>query len=66
MATLRARVLPRWCGVAFIVALPVALILSIPLSFASVFVVFGFAWPTLGYALWTRRDMMATQNLRVR
>jgi len=29
-ATLRARVLPRWCGVLFIVALPVALILQRP------------------------------------
>ena len=29
VATLRAKVLPRWCGVAFIAALPVALASSI-------------------------------------
>jgi hypothetical protein len=29
VATLRARVLPRWCGVAFIAALPIALASSI-------------------------------------
>jgi len=66
VATLQARVLPRWCGVAFIVALPVALVLSIPLSFASLFIVFGLVWLALGYALWSQRGVSAQQPSRVR
>ena len=54
-ATLQAKVLPRWCGVAFIAAVPVALALSVPLSFASMFGVFGLFWLALGYALWSQR-----------
>jgi uncharacterized membrane protein YdcZ (DUF606 family) len=66
MATLQAGMLPRWCGVAFIAALPVALALSGQLSFASMFGVFGLAWLALGYALWTRRGVTTVQNTRVR
>jgi hypothetical protein len=65
-ATLQAKVLPRWCGVALIVALPVALALSVPLPFASMFIVFGLAWLALGYALWMRRNTTAGQPSRVR
>ena len=71
VATLQVRVLPGWCGVVFIVALPVALASSIalawviPLSFTSMFMVFGLAWLALGYALWTRREAAATQPPRV-
>ncbi len=66
VATLRVRVLPRWCGVIFIVAMPVALGSSIVGAFASVFVVFGFAWLALGYALWSQRDTSAERLSRVR
>ena len=66
VATLQARVLPRWCGVAFIVALPTALALSGPLSFASMFIVFGLVWLTLGYALWSQRVIAGQQPSRVR
>jgi hypothetical protein len=52
VATLQAKVLPRWCGVAFIAALPVALALSVSLHFSSMFLVFGLAWLALGHALW--------------
>jgi len=65
-ATLRAKVLPRWCGVAFIAAVPVALALSGPLSFASMFGVFGLAWLALGYALWSRRATSTERPSRVR
>jgi hypothetical protein len=65
-ATLRAKVLPRWCGVAFIAAVPVALALSGPLSFASMFGVFGLAWLALGYALWSQRAVSGQQPSRVR
>lgn len=64
VATLQARVLPRWCGVAFIGAMPFALASGIALAwiipesvFTSVFIVFGVAWLALGYALWARREV---------
>jgi hypothetical protein len=62
VATLQAKVLPRWCGVAFIVALPVALGLSVSLHISSMFLVFGLVWLALGYALWTRRGASAVQQ----
>jgi hypothetical protein len=65
-ATLRAKVLPRWCGVAFIATLPVALALSGPLSFGSMFGVFGLAWLALGYALWSQRVTSTERPSRVR
>jgi hypothetical protein len=53
-ATLRAGVLPRWCGVALIVALPA----SIPLGeYASL--LFGLVWLVLGYILWSQQDASA-------
>lgn len=63
-ATLRARVLPRWCGVVFIVATPAALASSTVGAFAAVFVVFGLAWLALGYALWRRREAPTVQQPR--
>lgn len=66
VATLQARVLPRWCGVAFIVALPIALASSIPLAFGWVFIVFGLVWLTLGYALWSQRVVSGQQRSRMR
>lgn len=65
-ATLRAGVLPRWCGVAFIAALPVALAFSVPLSFASMFGVFGLVWLALGCALWSQRATSTERPSRVR
>lgn len=60
VATLRAGVLPRWCGVALIVALPV----SIPLGeYANL--LFGLIWLALGYTLWSKRDSSAGQPSRV-
>jgi hypothetical protein len=71
VATLQARVLPRWCGVAFIVALPgasassIALAWIIPASvFTSMFIMFGIAWLALGYALWARREAPPVQQPR--
>jgi hypothetical protein len=71
VATLQARVLPRWCGVVFIVAIPAGLALSalwillafvasyepfLSFSGVSTFIVFGLVWLALGYALWVRRE----------
>lgn len=59
-ATLLAGVLPRWCGVALIVALPA----SIPLGeYAGL--LFGLVWLALGYTLWSQRDASAGQPSRV-
>lgn len=77
VATLQARVLPRWCGVAFITALPTALASSFllgslgfypVLGFIIVFaIVFGLVWLALGCALWGQREAPTVQQpLRVR
>jgi hypothetical protein len=73
VATLQAGVLPRWCGLAFIVAVPGALASSIALPrilpesvFTSIFIIFGLVWLALGYALWARREAPAVQPRRVR
>lgn len=58
-AILRAGLLPRWCGVAIIVALPA----SIPLGeYASL--LFGLVWLALGYVLWSQRTASAGQPSR--
>lgn len=68
-ATLQARVLPRWCGVGFIVGLPVWWILSVILgneyggSLGGM--LFALLWLALGYVLWSRREALAEQPSRV-
>ena len=60
VATLRAGVLPHWCGVALIVALPA----SIPIGeYAGL--LFGFIWLALGYALWSKREASAGLTARL-
>jgi hypothetical protein len=63
IATYRARVLPRWCGL---------LLLAHPLLFIALLtfyvtggILLGLLWLALGYALWTRRDMLVEQATRV-
>ena len=65
-ATLQAGVLPRWCGVAFIVAMPVAPASGFVGPFALVFVTFGLAWLALGCALWARGGAAAGRPSRAR
>jgi hypothetical protein len=48
IATLRARVLPRWCGFGL-----VALVVFSALGAYGGFVVVGLIWLVLGYALWS-------------
>ncbi len=69
-ATLQARVLPRWCGVGFIVGLPVWWVVSVVLGneFGGSLggTIFGFLWLGLGYVLWSRRGTANDQPARVR
>ena len=61
-ATLQARVLPRWCGILFIILMPVGILLG---DFQPIWG--GLVWLALGYALWSqRRGMAAEQPARVR
>lgn len=51
-ATLRAKMLPRWCGIGLIVGLPV----TIPLGHVWGAMLFGLFWLVLGCVLWSRRS----------
>jgi hypothetical protein len=62
VATLQARILPPWCGIAFMVALPAAIALlwmrpwlGLGEGTSTTSILFGLAWLGLGYNLWTRR-----------
>ena len=59
-ATLQARVLPRWCGIALIVSLPVTILLG-----AYGGILFGVVWIALGYVLWTQRSTTNERSSRV-
>jgi hypothetical protein len=61
VATLRARVLPRWYGLALIVCMPV----SLPLSVYGT-ALFGLIMAVLGYGLWSHRGAATAQPSRVR
>ena len=63
VATLLARVLPLWVGVAIILALPlrIALVVIDPWGLT----LFGLLWVVLGYVLWSRSETAAEQPSRV-
>ena len=61
VATLRARVLPRWCGVGLI-----ALVVFSALGAFGGFVVVGLIWLALGYTLWSQLGTSIEQPSRVR
>jgi hypothetical protein len=61
VATLRARVLPRWYGLVLILAMPV----SLPLSVYGT-ALFGLFLVVLGYGLWLHRGAATGQPSRVR
>ena len=60
-ATLRARVLARWCGWALIVVPPIASFLSSKVFYGSI-ALFGVLWVALGYVLWSRRGAPSRQR----
>jgi hypothetical protein len=59
-ATLRARVLPRWCGILLLVA-----VLGIPVYFAlgsyGGAILYALVWLALGYGLWSERGASVEQ-----
>jgi hypothetical protein len=65
VATLQARVLPRWCGLGFIVVPPLVIVLEISLEGYGE-TLFGLLWLALGYVLWSGRGTTAQQPSRVR
>ncbi len=66
-ATLQARVLPRWCGVLFILLMPVTIVLGVVLPGDLAILWVGLAWLALGYGLWSHSSgAAAEQPLRVR
>lgn len=67
-ATLEAKVLPRWCGIALIIAVPVLVALggiSGSPGISIGYVWFGLVWLTLGYSLWSQRGMATEQPSRM-
>jgi len=56
-ATLQARVLPRWCGILFIIFLPVGILLGDLQPIWG-----GLAWLALGYVLWSQSSGAAGEE----
>ena len=56
-ATLQARVLPRWCGILFIILMPVGILLG---GLQPIWG--GLAWLALGYALWSQSNGAAGEQ----
>ncbi len=72
-ATLQARVLPHWCGMAFMAALPTAIALlwirplfGLGAGSSTTSILFGLVWMALGYVLWTRSRESGERPTRVR
>jgi len=58
-ATLQARVLPRWCGILFILLMP-GIILFGSLASGNLSIIWsGLVWGALGYALWSQSSSSA-------
>jgi hypothetical protein len=61
--TLQARMLPRWCGIGFIIFGPIAFVPFVPSEYSVVLA--GLVLLALGYMLWSRRGTAAEQPSRV-
>ena len=64
--TLRARVLPWWCGVLLIVGFPLGDVSNAIVAQGSEGIVFGIVWGLVGYALLTSSRTPDQQSVRVR
>jgi len=63
--TLRARVLPWWCGVLLIVGFPLGDVSNEIVAKGSEGIVFGIVWGAVGYALLTSSRAPDQQSVRV-
>ena len=63
--TLRARVLPWWCGVLLIVGFPLGAILDENVARGSEGIVFGIVWGLVGHALLSSGSALDQQHGRV-
>jgi hypothetical protein len=63
--TIRARVLPWWCGVLLIVGFPLGDVLDSIVAVGSEGIVLGILWGLVGYALLWQRGTEAEQPSRV-
>ena len=63
--TLRARLLPWWCGVLLIVGFPLGAILDENVSRGSEGIVFGIVWGLVGYALLSSSSAPHQHHARV-
>ena len=61
-ATLQAKVLPRWCGILFIIQMPGTILLGalLPGDYSNIWG--GLVWVALGYALWSHSSSAASQR----
>jgi hypothetical protein len=69
VATLQARVLPRWCGVGLIVGVPVLIGISVVSEeYGEMLggILFGLLWLALGYVLWSESGTAAEHPARAR
>src|SRR5215217_5616744 len=69
VATLQARVLPRWCGVGLIVGVPVLIGISVVSEeYGEMLggILFGLLWLALGYILWSESGAAAGHPARAR
>jgi hypothetical protein len=66
VATLRARVLPRWCGAVLLVGVvPVFSWLGLPFGAFLGWVMLGLIWLALGYILWSERGEPTLHHTRI-
>src|SRR3712207_9377675 len=63
--TLRARLLPWWCGVLLIVGFPLGDILEGVVGTGSESIVLGIVWGAIGYALLSQSSTAAERPSRV-
>jgi hypothetical protein len=69
VATLQARVLPRWCGVGLIVGVPALIGISVVSEeYGEMLggILFGLLWLALGYVLWSESGAAAEPPARAR
>jgi hypothetical protein len=63
--TIRARVLPWWCGALLIVGFPLGAVLEEVVTVGTENMVFAIVWWSIGYGLLSRRHAVADQPSRV-